>query len=74
MEMDNTIISSFLLFFQEGSGAHARLSQVITYKTYRHINVALVPQLENTDDEISNRRGKISPINLDSYEVYNSIS
>ena len=71
MEMDNTIISSFLLFFQEGSGAHARLSKVITY---RHKTVALVPQLENIDDEISNRRGKISPINIDSCEVYNSIS
>ena len=36
--------------------------------------MALVPQLENIDDEISNRRGNISLINIDSYEVYNSIS
>ena len=37
MEMNNTIINSFLLFFQEESVAQARLSSVESYKTYRQI-------------------------------------
>ena len=35
--MYNTIIISFLLFFQESSGAQARLSNVETHKNYWHI-------------------------------------
>ena len=35
--MNNTIINSFLLFFQEESVAQARLSSVESYKTYRQL-------------------------------------
>ena len=67
MEMEDTNIISFLIFFyQEGLEAQARLSNEETYKTYRHLTCGTGATIKRILMMKSLRRWKNSLINLDS--------